>query len=72
MKNKTLIKSLENLLNIKVLLIDKEDYDGDSIEAEAFAYLAVRSKMGLSITWPETTGVNRPTSGGYLVSASRF
>ncbi len=71
-KNKSIIKSLENLINIKVLLIDEEDYDGDSIEAEAFAYLAVRSKMGLPITWPETTGVNRAISGGYLVSASRF
>jgi anhydro-N-acetylmuramic acid kinase len=40
--------------------------DGDSIEAEAWAYLAVRSLAGLPITYPSTTGVNAPSVGGIL------
>ena len=54
------------------MLIDEKNYNGDSIEAEAFAYLAVRSKLGLPITWPDTTGVSIEATGGYLVSSSRF
>jgi anhydro-N-acetylmuramic acid kinase len=38
--------------------------DGDSVEAEAWAYLAVRSLRGLPITFPGTTGVPQPLSGG--------
>jgi anhydro-N-acetylmuramic acid kinase len=40
--------------------------NGDSIEAEAWAYLAIRSRLGLPITFPRTTGVKEPTSGGVL------
>ena len=38
--------------------------DGDAVEAEAWAYLAVRSLKGLPITFPGTTGVPRPLTGG--------
>ena len=40
--------------------------NGDSIEAEAWAYLAVRSLYGLPLTYPGTTGVARPLTGGVL------
>ncbi|MDX0425689.1 anhydro-N-acetylmuramic acid kinase [Sinorhizobium medicae] len=40
--------------------------NGDSMEAEAWAYLAVRSRCGLPLTYPGTTGVSRPVSGGRL------
>jgi anhydro-N-acetylmuramic acid kinase len=36
------------------------------IEAEAFAYLAARSVRGLPLTFPGTTGVPAPTTGGVL------
>jgi anhydro-N-acetylmuramic acid kinase len=39
---------------------------GDDIEAEAFAYLAVRSLENLPLTFPGTTGVAAPTGGGRL------
>jgi anhydro-N-acetylmuramic acid kinase len=38
----------------------------DSLEAQAFAYLAVRSLRGLPITFPGTTGVPHPLTGGVL------
>jgi anhydro-N-acetylmuramic acid kinase len=44
--------------------------DGDSLEAEAWAYLAVRSLKGLPITFPGTTGVARPLTGGALARAN--
>ena len=37
---------------------------GDFIEAEAFAYLAVRSRLGLPLSVPGTTGVPKPMTGG--------
>ena len=39
----------------------------DSLEAQAFAYLAIRSLRGLPLTFPGTTGVPQPLSGGVLV-----
>jgi anhydro-N-acetylmuramic acid kinase len=45
--------------------------NGDFIEAEAWAYLAVRSVLGLPITYPDTTGVGQPLTGGVLVKAPR-
>jgi anhydro-N-acetylmuramic acid kinase len=41
-------------------------FRGDFIEAECFAFLAVRSVLGLPISYPRTTGVAAPTSGGTL------
>jgi 1,6-anhydro-N-acetylmuramate kinase/RimJ/RimL family protein N-acetyltransferase len=41
-------------------------FNGDSMEAEAWAYLAVRSSRALPLTFPGTTGVKMPVSGGVL------
>lgn len=41
-------------------------WSGDAIEAQAFAYMAVRSLKGLPLTFPGTTGVSAPLSGGVL------
>ena len=43
--------------------------DGDAVEAQAWAYLAVRSLKGLPITFPGTTGVPKPLTGGVLAKA---
>ena len=44
-------------------------FSGDSMEAEAWAYLAVRSTRGLPLTFPDTTGVKMPVTGGVLTPA---
>lgn len=49
-----------------VLMAEDVDLRGDFIEAEAWAYLAVRSLKGLPLTYPTTTGCRRPISGGVL------
>ena len=53
---------MEKLPNVKT----SEDFgfDGDAMEAEAWAYLAVRSLKGLPLTFPGTTRVVAPLTGG--------
>ena len=47
-------------------LIDEYKVDGDFIESQAFAYLAIRSYLGKPISFPETTGVSKPCTGGLI------
>lgn len=63
-KNLHLMSLLSELLCGNIVDADAAGFDGDSLEAEAWAYLAVRSVLGLSITFPTTTGVPEPMTGG--------
>lgn len=54
-----------------VLAAEEVGLDGDAMEAEAWAYLAIRSLKGLPISWPDTTGCRQPTTGGILVHPSK-
>ena len=49
-----------------VIAAEDAGLDGDAMEAEAWAYLAVRSLKGLPLTFPATTGVAAPVTGGVL------
>ncbi len=49
-----------------VIAAEEAGFNGDAMEAEAWAYLAVRSLEGLPLTFPGTTGVDAPVSGGVL------
>jgi len=68
-KNKFLVKSIERKIKNKIKLIDELDLDGDFIESQAFAYLAIRSYLKLPISFPETTGCKEPCTGGELVKS---
>ncbi|WP_234185614.1 anhydro-N-acetylmuramic acid kinase [Shinella sp. NM-101] len=48
----------------EVVAAEAVGLDGDSMEAEAWAYLAVRALRGLPLTFPGTTGVKAPVTGG--------
>ncbi len=63
--NKALMSKLGRL-NIPVDSVEALGRDGDFLEAEAFAFLACRHKLGLPITFPGTTGINTPATGGKL------
>ena len=65
-KNNFLIEKLKEK-NIPLKLIDEYGVDGDFVESQAFAYLAIRSYLKLHISFPETTGVNKPCTGGVIV-----
>jgi anhydro-N-acetylmuramic acid kinase len=64
--NNTLMRWIADLANITVSPVDDLDWSGDGLEAEAFAYLAVRSRLGLPLSVPGTTGVPTPMTGGTL------
>lgn len=64
--NTTLMAMFANTVTGKVLTAEDAGWNGDSIEAEAWAYMAVRSLAGLPITFPGTTGVEAPQTGGVL------
>jgi|LNFM01.1.fsa_nt_gb anhydro-N-acetylmuramic acid kinase len=68
-RNKTLMSMLAGLVENAVVPAEAVGLDGDSMEAEAWAYLAVRSYRGYPLTYPGTTGVDKPTRGGVLVRA---
>jgi anhydro-N-acetylmuramic acid kinase len=64
--NKTLMDALRARVNAPVLSAEDAGWNGDFIEAEAFAYLAARSVKGLPLSLPTTTGVKEPMTGGKL------
>ena len=64
-KNNFLFEKLKKE-NPYIKLIDEYKVDGDFIESQAFAYLAIRSYLGKPISFPETTGVSKPCTGGLI------
>src|ERR1700730_6193413 len=69
--NPALMGALSRRLNVPVKPVEAVGWHGDALEAQAFAYLAVRSVLGLPLSLPSTTGVPPPCCGGYLFKASR-
>jgi anhydro-N-acetylmuramic acid kinase len=64
--NATLMRMLAGALSAPVELVEAVGWRGDSLEAEAFALLAVRALRGLPLSLPTTTGAPRPLTGGRL------
>jgi anhydro-N-acetylmuramic acid kinase len=65
--NPEIMKALAARLPMPVTTAGDHGWRGDSIEAEAFAYLAARTARGLPISFPKTTGVPEPMTGGKIV-----
>jgi anhydro-N-acetylmuramic acid kinase len=65
-RNATLMSMLRQRLRITVLRGGDVGWSSDAIEAQAFAYLAVRTLKGLPLTFPTTTGVPRAMTGGVV------
>ena len=66
-KNKYIHERIKKTSNISTICIDEYEIDGDFIESQAFAYLAIRSLLRKTISFPGTTGVTKPVTGGKLV-----
>ncbi|MDC0126586.1 anhydro-N-acetylmuramic acid kinase [Candidatus Pelagibacter sp.] len=68
-KNLSLIDSIKNKLplNMKLSLIDDYKINGDFVESQAFAYLAIRSYLKKIISFPKTTNVKNSCSGGVVI-----
>ncbi len=65
-KNGALMTALRSDINAQVVDIDETGLDGDMLEAQAFAFLAVRVARGLPTSAPSTTGVAASVGGGRL------
>lgn len=68
--NPTLMSGLAARLGLPVEPVEVVGWDGDALEAQAFAFLAVRSLRGLPLTFPGTTGVPVALTGGCLARPS--
>lgn len=69
-KNYTLMQRIAAAVgDVPVHDITEMKFDGDAIEAQAFAYLAVRHKLDLPLSLPTTTGVAAPQCGGKFHAA---
>ena len=62
--NDYLMAELRRRLRATVRTAETLGWAGGAIEAQAFAYLAVRSMLKLPLSWPATTGVSAPVTGG--------
>jgi anhydro-N-acetylmuramic acid kinase len=65
-RNPAIMGALAKRVSAPVLTAEAVGWNGDMLEAEAFAFLAMRSVRGLPLSLPATTGVPRPLSGGVL------
>src|ERR1700689_2271221 len=63
-RNRNLMRRLSERLQVSVEPVEAIGFDGDSIEAQCFAYLGLRSRRGLPLSLPTTTGVPKPMTGG--------
>ena len=68
-KNLSLVKNIKQRLpkNITLKVIDEYKINGDFIESQAFAYIAIRSLLKKKISFPKTTNVSVSCSGGVLI-----
>lgn len=62
--NRTMMDMLRRRLGVPVDPVEAVGWNGDAVEAECFGFLAVRSRRGLPLSLPSTTGVRAPCAGG--------
>jgi anhydro-N-acetylmuramic acid kinase len=65
--NPAIMRGLRAALGAPVDPVEAVGWDGDALEAQCFAFLAVRVLAGLPISFPGTTGAPRPLGGGTVV-----
>lgn len=65
-KNPTLMRGLAERCGVPVAPVESVGWNGDALEAQAFAFMAVRSQLNLPISFPGTTGIGAPMTGGRL------
>jgi anhydro-N-acetylmuramic acid kinase len=66
--NPAIMAALRDLLAVPVDPVEALGWNGDALEAQCFGFLAVRTKLGLPISFPGTTGIPVPMQGGRMTS----
>ena len=69
-KNRYIINKINEISGVGVSIMEDFGFSSQYVEAEAFAYLAIRCFRGLPITFPTTTGIDIPMSGGKIYNPS--
>jgi anhydro-N-acetylmuramic acid kinase len=64
--NPAIMAALHARLGVPVDPVETMGWDGDAIEAQCFGFLAARTRAGLPISFPGTTGVPHPMTGGAI------
>ena len=70
-KNPALMEAIASRARVDVTLSEDAGWRGDAIEAECFAFLAVRAMRALPLSFPTTTGVSAPMTGGQISRKGR-
>lgn len=70
--NAALMSGLRACFSVPVAPVEDIGWNGDALEAQCFAFLAVRSVLGLPLSLPTTTGVPAPQTGGQLYGTTDF
>ena len=67
-KNKSLIQNIKSRISKNLLIVPIDDFgvDGDYVESQAFAFLAIRSYLNLPISFPNTTRCKEAITGGEI------
>ena len=65
-KNKYIADKIREISGISVSTMEDFGFNSQYVEAEAFAYLAIRSYLNLPISFPSTTGCKEPVTGGVI------
>ncbi len=65
-KNLYLVKRLHDIIKIRSLNLNQHNFNTDFVESDLIAFLAARSLYKLPITFPQTTGIKKPLTGGIL------
>ncbi len=64
--NRTMLAMISERTTVTPEACDTLGWNGDGVEAEGFAYMAARQLSGLPISFPGTTGVSEPITGGRI------
>ena len=65
-RNPLLAAAIAERAVVNILVAESVGWRGDAVEAECFAFLAVRTLRGLPLSFPSTTGVPMPQMGGVV------
>jgi len=64
--NPTMMYLLDQVFDVPVVPVEAKGWDGDGMEAQAFAFMALRNMKNLPISFPNTTNAPRPLEGGVI------
>jgi anhydro-N-acetylmuramic acid kinase len=69
--NPAIMAAVRTRLGVPVDPVENQGWDGDALEAQCFGFLAARTRAGLPLSFPGTTGAPHPLPGGRMTAGAR-